>query len=143
MTWPHQREFRGRALLFWGLSLAALLRAQAVPGASDRQVFTGALVAAAVCLVIYAYVLALGHLEARFRHLHPRKFRLAHIGCFYLFGGLACGLLAGGPWRVAQDRNGTPGELMAGYLAVPCLLAAAAAACRVLERYRLAEGRSG
>ena len=85
MTWPHQRSFRGRSLIFWGLLLAALLRARSVPGVSARVVALGALVAAVVCGVIYAYTATLGRHDARFRQIHPRKFRIVDVGGFYLF----------------------------------------------------------
>jgi len=136
MTWPHHRSFRGRSLIFWGLLLAALLRARSVPGVSARVVALGALVAAVVCGVIYAYTAALGRQDARFRHIHPRKFRIVDVGGFYLFAGLACGLLVGAPWLAKHDQRGTPAGLMAYYLVVPCLLSAAAGVYRVLDRYR-------
>jgi short subunit fatty acids transporter len=139
VRWPHEREFRGRAILFWTLSLLAVARTSSVPGVSDRAVVLGTVGAAVASLIVYGYTLVLGRLDARFRHFRPRKFRYVTISGFYLFVGLACGLLVGAPWLMALDRRKTPSGLIVYYLAVPCLLAAAAGAYRVVDQYRLAE----
>ncbi|HEY5618466.1 MAG TPA: hypothetical protein VIK60_11005 [Vicinamibacterales bacterium] len=137
MSWPHEPEFRGRALIFWSLSILAFLQARSVPAVSVRDVVVGALVAAVVSLLVYGYARAIGRLDARFRHVHPRTLRVSSVAAFYLFGGLACGLVVGGRFLVARDSNETPAELMVYYLAVPCLLAAAAGVYRVLDQYRV------
>jgi len=48
MSWAHEREFRGRAALFWGLTFIARLRARSVPGVSNLPLLLGARVAAAI-----------------------------------------------------------------------------------------------
>ena len=129
MAWPHEERFRGRVVLCVGLSVLALLRAGRLDGISPQQVALGALVAGAVSLVVYGYALTIGRLDARFRSVHPRKFRYASVGGFYLFSVLACVLVAGGGSLVARPA---PAERMAYYLAVPCLLSAAASSRRTL-----------
>jgi hypothetical protein len=135
-AWPHERGFRFRPLLFALLSLLAVARARSTSGVSNRSLILGLLVTGVVCAVVYFYVLALGRLDARFRHFHPRKFRVTNVAVFYLFGGLAAALLIAGPWLVTHDRNETTAEWMAYYFAVPCCLSAAAAVYRVLDRHR-------
>jgi hypothetical protein len=132
MTWPHEDRFRGRVALFAGLSMLAILGAGSVPGVSPRQAALGVLIAGAVSLVAYGYTLTLGRLDARFRSLRPRKFRIACIGGFYLFSVVGCALLVGAPWLVARPARDTPAERMTYYLAVPCLLSAAAASRKSL-----------
>jgi len=140
MTWPHERQFRGRLPIFWGVSLVALLRAAFIPGVAAREVVLGVLVAAVASGLLYAYTIAVGRLDARFRHIHPRKFRIGGVGGVYLFAALACALLAGAPWLAAHDRRATPAGTMTYYLAVPCFMAAAAGVYKVLDRYRAADG---
>jgi hypothetical protein len=111
-----------------------LARVPSVPGLTRGEIAAGIAMAIAVAGVTYRYMLLLGRIDARFRHVHPRKFHLTNVAGFYAFGGLAVALLLAGPWLVAHDRHETPAELMVYHLAVPCLLAGAAAAHRTRVR---------
>jgi hypothetical protein len=129
MSLLHEKEFRLRAVLYWGCSCLAAFLAWRTPGLDARGFLVGVLGAAVGALIVYRYGLWLQRLERRYRHAHPRKFQIATIVCFYLLVSLAIAAASLTPWFTTRGR-GTPLAHALGFFLAPVFLAGAAAIMR-------------
>jgi hypothetical protein len=129
MSLLHAKEFRFRAVLYWGCSWLAAFLAWRTPGL-DARGFAAEVAGTAVgAFVAYRYVLWLQRLERRYRHVHPKKFRVRTIAGFYLMVGLA--VVAAGLTPPLSTRAGaTPLACAFGFFLAPVFLAAAAGIMR-------------
>src|SRR5215813_1818146 len=84
MIFPHQESFRFRGLLYWSCSFCSLILAWRTPGLELRTFVLAGLGTTILAWVAYRYALWLQRIEQRFRHVHPRKFEVSVIVCFYL-----------------------------------------------------------
>src|SRR5215471_792862 len=84
MIFPHQEGFRFRVLLYWSCSFLSLVFAWRTPGLDVRTFLLAVLGTAILAWIVYRYTLWLQRIERRFRHVHPRKFEVSVIVCFYL-----------------------------------------------------------
>lgn len=125
MILPHSSRFIWRRTIFWLFCAASLLLA-AVKSTLDGRHFALALLASAtLSLVLYYYSRWLAGIEARFRSVHPRRFRVINLLMFYGNSAAAMILLALWPW-LASWWTTVPLDSAAGYFIAPALMASAA-----------------
>jgi hypothetical protein len=92
---------------------------------AGRELLLALLASAALALVLYFYSRWLARLEARFRLVHPRKFRMTTLLMFYGCSGAAFLLVALSPW-LASCWGESPLGTATGYFIAPALMASAA-----------------
>jgi hypothetical protein len=130
MTLPHEKAFRLRALLFWLAAIASAYLAWQIPGIDGRLLLWGFALAAVLAVAAYYYALWLMRLDAKFRHVHPRKFAISTLVVFYGSVGLAVGLYCYALWFTGPAADAPIAQAVC-FLLAPALLAGAGAAVRV------------
>jgi len=97
----------------------------------------GVLATILVSAAVYRYVLWLQRLERRYRHVHPKKFEVTVIVCFYLCILLAVASAVLTP-RLSASSARTPFANAIGFFLAPVLLTGAAGIMRgTYERDRV------
>jgi len=129
MKFPHEEGFRFRVLLYWSCSFLSLVLAWRTPGLDVGTFLLAVLGTAILAWIVYRYALWLQRIERRFRRVHPRKFEVSVIVCFYLPLLMAVAVAWLAP-RLKTRSAPTPITQAIGFLLVPVLLAGAAGIMR-------------
>ena len=122
---PHSSRFTWRPAIFWVFGLASFALAAFRTELAGRALLLAFLASAALALVLYFYSRWLARLEARFRLVHPRKFRMTTLLMFYGCSGAAILLVVLSPW-LASWWGDSPLGAATGFFIAPTLMAAAA-----------------
>jgi hypothetical protein len=130
MVLPHHPEFRFRPHVFWGSVLLSLLLAVRVPGVAVGQLLAFIAVCGVVSGALYLYTRWMVRFDGGFRYVHPRKIFVTSLLTFYAPAVLGVTLLLGAPCFLHQPWMDSPLDRVMYFLAIPCLLAAAAGAYR-------------
>jgi hypothetical protein len=130
MTLPHQIAFRFRGVSFCLAALASLYLSARTPGIGRGVLVLSAALATVAAVTVYYYTRWLVRLDAKFRHVHPRKFAYTTLVVFYGSIGLAAGLICFSPLLIRPAPDAPVAQVVC-FLLVPVLLAGAAAAVRV------------
>jgi hypothetical protein len=125
MILPHSSNFAWRRAIFWSFCIASFALAARRTELADRALLLALLASAALALALYFYSRWLARLEARFRSVHPRKYRMTTLLMFYGCSGAALLLVALSPWLTSWWVD-SPLGAATGYFVAPALMASAA-----------------